>query len=190
MTWTIYAHTSPEGKTYVGRTTQSITARSGSSGTRYRANNLFYEDICRFGWNNFLHEELAICETEEAACHLEMYYIKAFCALIGEHGYNISVGGNGNNKGLTKQQRKERLRICSERWKREHREKYLDHRRTYDRSEKRKAQANARNKTPKRRAHRTEYMRKYREEHRDELNAKRREKAARDRADRGHKTAS
>ena len=167
--WTIYAHISPDGKAYVGRTTKTLRERSGLKGQRYRPNQRFWNDIQKFGWNNFKHKILATCESEEDSMRLEIQYIAEYESTDENKGYNRSVGGYPCNKGYTEEERKRLAALCSKKWKDEHPEQARNIRRKYDRSQKRHDWANAWNKTEKRRKHRTEYMRTYRELHRETL---------------------
>lgn len=58
----IYKHTSPTGKSYIGQTTE-INRRW--SPMRYEGCKKFFYAIMMHGWNNFTHEILAECETQE-----------------------------------------------------------------------------------------------------------------------------
>lgn len=167
--WSIYVHTSPEGKSYVGRTTQNISTRSGTQGQRYRANERFWNDIQRFGWDSFTHKVLAVCENEEESMRLEIKYIAEYNSTNPDNGYNRSVGGYPCNKGYTNEDRKRLKDEGRKKWAAEHPDKIKEYRLKYEKSQKRRDWANAWNKTERRRKHRTEYMRKYRAEHRDRL---------------------
>lgn len=148
---------------YVGRTSKNrLIERTGGRGQYYKANGRFYADIQKYGWENFTKEILSVCNTEEESMSQEIHYISLFDSTCPDKGYNKSVGGFPCNKGLSDEEKKQRKKDCIRRWKENNREKYLEFRRNYDRSEKRKAWANAFNKTEARRKHRAEYMRKYR----------------------------
>ena len=93
--YTVYKHSSPEGKVYVGCTSTSPERRWGANGCGYKFNNTMYDDIQKFGWDNFDHDILAsdICEKE--AYELERQYISEYNSTDPAHGYNISTGGKG-----------------------------------------------------------------------------------------------
>lgn len=159
----IYCHTSPNGKRYIGYTSKTLEVRSGLKGQRYYPNKEFYDDITLFGWDNFSHEILSVCDTKEKAMDLEIYYIDFYKSSDGEHGYNKSIGGYPSNKGLSESEKKRRKSEVINRWRERNPEKVKEYQRKHDQKPERKARANELNKTPKRRQHRTEYMRKYRE---------------------------
>lgn len=84
----IYRHISPTGKSYVGQTTK--TSRRWSPMRYYGCSKFFYA-IMMHGWNNFEHEILAECESQEEADSLEQQYIVQFDSI--NNGYNIASGG-------------------------------------------------------------------------------------------------
>lgn len=84
----IYKHTSPTGKSYIGQTTE-INRRW--SPMRYEGCKKFFYAIMMHGWNNFTHEILAECETQEEADALEKQFIVQYDSI--NDGYNISSGG-------------------------------------------------------------------------------------------------
>lgn len=89
----LYKHTSPDGKSYIGITTQRLEKRSGNDGCKYRGNEIFWQDIQKFGWENFSHEILWPELNEETARHLEKVFIKHYQTNNPEFGYNGSIGG-------------------------------------------------------------------------------------------------
>lgn len=92
----VYKHTSPEGKIYIGCTSQKLTRRwDNGNGYKY-SHKEFYSDIQKFGWNNFLHEIIASGLSEEAGYLLEAEYIKKYNTTNPEYGYNKSTGGKGS----------------------------------------------------------------------------------------------
>ena len=54
-TYTVYCHTSPSGKRYVGITCKSLNSR-WQNGKGYLYNKHFYSAIQKYGWENFKHE--------------------------------------------------------------------------------------------------------------------------------------
>lgn len=168
-TYIVYCHKSPNGKRYIGYTSKSLNARSGKNGCGYSKNKEFYSDIVLYGWDNFSHEVLSVCDTKENAMDLEIYYIALYKSTDREHGYNKSIGGYPCNKGLSEEEKKKRRKEVIKRWSESHPEKRKEYQRKNDQRPERKARANELNKTPKRRQHRTEYMRKYRDLNRDRI---------------------
>lgn len=92
--FTIYLLTSPSGKHYVGQTRQSVEAR-WRNGRGYKSCTLLNKAIQKYGWENFTHEILVICESAELADELEKRYIKEYDC-IAPNGYNLDIGGNTN----------------------------------------------------------------------------------------------
>jgi hypothetical protein len=168
MKYSVYVHTSPAKKVYVGYTSRKPKAR-WANGKGYTSNLEFAKDIEKYGWSNFIHEILAEVETKEEAEALEKFYIKKFKACDPLYGYNKSVGGPPCNKGLTEEEKKKRRYDCSRRWIANNYEHYIEKRRQYDRSQKRKDYVNDYNKTDARRAHRTKYMQEYRIKNREKI---------------------
>lgn len=93
--YTVYKHTSPEGKVYIGCTGVGTKRRWGLNGRRYEFNKAMYDDIQKFGWNNFSHDVLASDMYEDDAYELERHYISEYDSTNPKHGYNISIGGKG-----------------------------------------------------------------------------------------------
>ena len=58
MMYTVYKHTAPNGKVYIGITSHSIEGRWRKDGSGYKLNNHFWNAIQKYGWNNFKHEIL------------------------------------------------------------------------------------------------------------------------------------
>lgn len=94
MAFTIYLLTSPSGRHYVGQTKQPLEER-WRKGNGYKSCTLLNKAIQKYGWDNFTHEILAICEDEKSADELEKYFIQ-FYNCIAPNGYNLDLGGNVN----------------------------------------------------------------------------------------------
>lgn len=89
----VYKHTSPEGKVYIGITSQhSPESRWGPGGSGYKGNVAFWYDIQRLGWDNFKHEILASGLKEHEALHMESELIHLYRATKPENGYNLDAG--------------------------------------------------------------------------------------------------
>lgn len=91
--YTVYKHTSPCGKTYIGVTGQSVTRR-WNNGSGYKKCPLFYNAIKKYGWDNFNHEILFEGLTKEEAEQKEIELISFYKSNDREFGYNIENGGN------------------------------------------------------------------------------------------------
>ena len=57
MRYCVYKHTSPNGKVYIGITSQNPIAR-WRNGKGYSNNTHFKNAIDKYGWDNFKHEIL------------------------------------------------------------------------------------------------------------------------------------
>lgn len=106
----MYIHTAPNGKRYVGVTSQEkLYRRTGSSGEGYKTQQLFWRAIQKYGWNNFQHEIVAENLTELDALKLEIELIELYKSNNPKFGYNISAGGNGVRGGFIHPADKEKL---------------------------------------------------------------------------------
>lgn len=168
--YTVYMHISPSQKKYIGITKQDPKAR-WNNGNGYKGNRYFTYAIQKYGWNNFKHVVLLEVEMLQDAKKKEIELIAEHQSDNREYGYNITKGGDPCNKGLTIQERKRRQLIASDRWKKNNIERYLQTRRRYEQTEKRKDYKNRLNKTTARKQHRTEYMKQYRGDNRDKIRA-------------------
>lgn len=56
-TYTVYKHTSPNGKVYIGITKLSVERR-WQEGKNYKTSNHFNNAIKKYGWDNIKHEIL------------------------------------------------------------------------------------------------------------------------------------
>lgn len=93
MSYTVYKHTSPSGKAYIGITSLSPTKR-WQSGRGYRNNPYFNAAIEKYGWGAFKHEILAEGLTKETAERVEVDLIEAHRSTDPRFGYNIDRGGS------------------------------------------------------------------------------------------------
>lgn len=97
MSYIVYCHTSPSGKRYVGTTSTSLSHRF-QDGLGYRKNPLFWEDICKYGWDAFTHEVLFSDLDREAALDIEYRLIHEWNLLDSNYGYNLWDGKGGRSK--------------------------------------------------------------------------------------------
>lgn len=89
--YTVYCHTSPSGKRYVGITSTSPEKR-WRNGKGYEKNKHFWRAIQLYGWDAFSHEILAEQLTYEQASDLERHLIEVWELTDPNKGYNISKG--------------------------------------------------------------------------------------------------
>ena len=94
MHFTIYLLTSPNGKHYVGQTSQPIDER-WKNGKGYKSCTALNRAIQKYGWENFKHEILAECDNQDEADYLEQKFILEYDCIV-PNGYNIDYGGNAN----------------------------------------------------------------------------------------------
>lgn len=88
----VYKHESPNGKVYIGITSQRPRSRWGR-GKCYRNNWHFYNAVQHYGWDAFTHEILFKGLTQEEACEIEESLIKQYDSTNPEKGYNRDPGG-------------------------------------------------------------------------------------------------
>ena len=99
--YTIYEHISPNGKIYIGITSNPVNVRWGIEGINYlhKENGkykhpLFANAILKYGWNNFQHNIIATKLGEGTAKNMEKDLI-AFNKAKGI-SYNLADGGDGH----------------------------------------------------------------------------------------------
>jgi len=100
--WTIYKHTNKaivngkeNGKVYIGQTVKTMMNR-WKNGNGYEHNKHFSAAIKKYGKENFSHEVLTFCGTQETADQIEAYFIAKYNSTNKENGYNKIEGGRGN----------------------------------------------------------------------------------------------
>lgn len=107
--YTIYVHIFPNGKRYIGCTSQQLEVRFGRNGEGYRGATKVWEAIETFGWENIQHEILATTEGRITASGLEAYYIEQYNTTNPEYGYNTKPGGLGRPLPPVKKQIREKI---------------------------------------------------------------------------------
>lgn len=90
--YTVYMHTAPNGKVYIGATSLKVENRYGKNGSKYN-NQYFGEAIRLFGWDKIKHEILFENLTKEEADRIEKDLISKYKSDKKEFGYNIACGG-------------------------------------------------------------------------------------------------
>lgn len=74
--YSVYVHTSPSGKYYVGMTGQQDINTRWKGGAGYSGQPYFYHAIQKYGWENFEHEVIASHLTKEEAVNFEKLLIQ------------------------------------------------------------------------------------------------------------------
>lgn len=94
--YTIYAHVNKiNHKIYIGQTKQKLNRRFRANGAGYKNSTRFYNDIQKYGWDNFDHIVLIENLTLEEANEVECFLIKKYDTINSDKGYNEALGGNG-----------------------------------------------------------------------------------------------
>lgn len=96
-TFKVYKHTAPNGKVYIGITSQPVERR-WQHGYGYAGNEHFTRAIMKYGWDNIRHEVLFTGLDMEIAVQLEKYFIVEYCAFDPAFGYNKDIGGGAIKK--------------------------------------------------------------------------------------------
>ena len=91
--YTIYKHTTPSNKIYIGITSRNPIKR-WNNGNGYRKNIHFFRAIVKYGWNNIKHEILYTDLTEKEAKTKEIELIAQYNSTNINFGYNITKGGD------------------------------------------------------------------------------------------------
>lgn len=89
----VYKHTSPNGKVYIGITSQN-PIRRWKNGFGYKTQTCFYNAIKKYGWDNIKHEILFSDLSKEEAELKEIDLIVEYRSNNFRFGYNIKKGGN------------------------------------------------------------------------------------------------
>ena len=112
--YSVYIHTTPNNKRYIGITCQDTKKRWGN-GNNYSKQPYFSNAIKKFGWNNIKHEVLFTGLTKEEAEQKERELIAFYKSNNREYGYNIDNGGK--SKGRCSEETKKLLSEIQKGWK-------------------------------------------------------------------------
>lgn len=96
--YTVYKHTSPSGKCYIGITGQNPPEKRWQNGRGYKHNKYFSSAISKYGWDNFSHEILLSNLTKKEAEESEIKLIAKYKSSDRNFGYNLDFGGSGAGK--------------------------------------------------------------------------------------------
>lgn len=97
----VYKHTCPNGKVYVGITSQNPPNLRWRNGNGYRNNHHFWGAICKYGWDSISHEILYSDLSVDEAQQLEVDLIAKFKSNNPQFGYNQTTGGDFNTTGFS-----------------------------------------------------------------------------------------
>jgi group I intron endonuclease len=92
--YSVYMHTFPNGKVYIGITARNPIKRWGYNGNGYRYQPLVYNAILKYGWDNIKHEILFTNLLQEEAEQKEIELIAQYDSTNHDYGYNIENGGS------------------------------------------------------------------------------------------------
>lgn len=93
MSFTVYKHTTPCNKVYIGITSRKVKYR-WNDGKGYIHNQYFYRAIKKYGWDNIKHEILYEGLSKEQAEQKEIELIAFYDSTNRNKGYNIKAGGD------------------------------------------------------------------------------------------------
>lgn len=96
-TYTVYIHTFPNGKRYVGITSKTPEQR-WKDGLGYYHQKFVFSAILKYGWENIQHTIIATGLSKQNACEMEKELIAKFKSNNRDFGYNLDNGGFANNK--------------------------------------------------------------------------------------------
>lgn len=96
--YSVYKHTTPCGKVYIGMTGNDPQDR-WDSGHGYRKHKYFWNAIQKYGWKNIKHEVLYEGLTKDLAYEMEIQLIIEYKSTDKHFGYNLSIGGKGGSTG-------------------------------------------------------------------------------------------
>lgn len=98
MAYSVYCHTFPNGKKYIGITKQE-PSRRWRNGKGYVGQPVF-DAILKYGWDNISHEILFEGLTKAEAEAKEIELIEALETNSHKHGYNVENGGNASDMSI------------------------------------------------------------------------------------------
>ena len=96
----VYVHVCPNGKRYVGCTTQTKPEYRWQEGRGYE-NQLFGKAVRKYGWSSITHEVFEVDSAEEMY-RKEIELISFYHSNDPEYGYNCSTGGECIALGCTR----------------------------------------------------------------------------------------
>lgn len=106
--YTLYKHTSPSNKVYIGITSRRPSKRF-DNGKGYAHSPHFSAAIAKYGWENIKHEILQTGLTKVEAEKAEIETIAAYNSTDRRYGYNADRGGSA--RGRMSEETRQKLRV-------------------------------------------------------------------------------
>lgn len=103
--YTVYKHTGPTGKVYIGITSKRPEKR-WDNGNGYKHCPHMAAAVKKYGWENIRHEILATGLTKEEAETMEVKLIAAHKSNDRRYGYNTDAGGSAPGRMAEESRRK------------------------------------------------------------------------------------
>ena len=97
--YTVYKHTCPNGKIYIGITQMDVEKR-WKEGKGYPSRMLFGKAIKKYGWENIDHKILYKNLSQYEAQQREKELISLYMSNKKTHGYNVECGGQTGALGI------------------------------------------------------------------------------------------
>lgn len=85
----VYEHIFPNGKRYIGYTSRQLKDRFQKDGKGYQTQPLMWNAIQKYGWDNIIHNQIGLFQSEEYAKKFETECIRKYKTSNPEYGYNI-----------------------------------------------------------------------------------------------------
>lgn len=104
--YSVYKHTSPEGKVYIGCTGDNPKDRWHK---RYDHNIELSKDIETMGWDKFEHTVIESNMSMDDAYNLEKELIRMYKSNDPRYGYNKSIGGKVNSGMIRSEEYKKKM---------------------------------------------------------------------------------
>lgn len=90
----IYKLTSPDGKIYIGCSSQTYLSRRWQRGQNYQRNKQLVADVEKFGWEAFTHEIIEEVNENDDPLLRERYWICYYKSFDPDIGYNKNTNHN------------------------------------------------------------------------------------------------
>lgn len=94
----VYMHTVPNGRMYIGVTCRDPELRWQRNGSGYRKQTEFFADIQKYGWDNIKHEILFQSKDADEAYTKEEEFIRLYKEKYGDLVYNTTFGRKHTDK--------------------------------------------------------------------------------------------
>lgn len=101
--WLVYEHIFPNGKRYIGITSQQPERRWRKDGKGYSRQPIIFNAIIKYGWDNIIHNIITTNLSHEEACKIERELIAKYRTNEKSYGYNYNAGGDQTTKYTDRQ---------------------------------------------------------------------------------------